>query len=60
MYYFWRMVDRVIYESDILLEVIDARMPNLTRNKKVENKIRRKRIRKKERQRRAMDRRQQS
>jgi hypothetical protein len=43
MYDFWRIVDRVIYESDILLEVVDARMPNLTRNKKVENKIRRKR-----------------
>jgi len=43
MHDFWRIVDRVIYESDILLEVIDARMPNLTRNKKVENKIRRKR-----------------
>ena len=43
MYHFWRIVDRVIYESDILLEVIDARMPNLTRNERVENKIRRKR-----------------
>jgi len=43
MHHFWRIVDRVIYESDILLEVIDARMPKLTRNKKVENKIRRKR-----------------
>lgn len=43
MYYFWRMVDRVISDSDILLEVIDARMPDLTRNKRVENKIRRKR-----------------
>jgi len=40
---FWRIVDKVIYESDIVLEVIDARMPNLTRNKKVENKIRGKR-----------------
>jgi ribosome biogenesis GTPase A len=39
----WRIVDRVIDESDILLEVIDARMPNLTRNRKVEGKIRRKR-----------------
>jgi len=39
----WRIVDRVIYESDILLEVIDARMPNLTRNEKLENKIRQKR-----------------
>jgi ribosome biogenesis GTPase A len=43
MHDFWRIVDRVIYESDIVLEVIDARMPNLTRNKKVENKVRRKR-----------------
>ena len=39
---FWRIVDEVIYESDVLLEVVDARMPNLTRNKKVENKIQRK------------------
>lgn len=43
MYYFWRIVDKVIYESDIILEVVDARMPDLTRNKRVENKIRRKR-----------------
>lgn len=43
MYYFWRMVDRVICDSDILLEVVDARMPDLTRNKRVENKVRRKR-----------------
>jgi len=43
MHHFWRIVDRVIFESDILLEVVDARMPNLTRNKKVENMIRRKR-----------------
>jgi len=40
---FWGIVDNVIYESDVLLEVVDARMPNLTRNKKVENKIQRKR-----------------
>jgi hypothetical protein len=40
---FWRIVDSVIYESDVLLEIVDARMPNLTRNKKVENKIKRKR-----------------
>ena len=43
MYHFWRTVDRVIHESDILLEVIDARMPNITRNERVENKIRLKR-----------------
>ncbi len=40
---FWEVVDQVIYESDVLLEVVDARMPNLTRNKKVENKIQSKR-----------------
>jgi ribosome biogenesis GTPase A len=40
---FWKIVDRVIYESDILLEIIDARMPNLTRNEKLENKVLRKR-----------------
>jgi len=40
---FWRIVDNVIYQSDVLLEVVDARMPDLTRNKKVENKIQRKR-----------------
>jgi len=40
---FWRIVEEVIDISDVLLEVVDARMPNLTRNKKVENKIQRKR-----------------
>jgi len=39
----WKVIDEVISESHVLLEVVDARMPNLTRNKKVENKIRRKR-----------------
>jgi ribosome biogenesis GTPase A len=43
MHRFWRIVDKVIFESDILLEVVDARMPNLTRNKKAESMIRRKR-----------------
>ena len=40
---FWRIIDNVIYQSDILLEVVDARMPDLTRNKNVENKIQRER-----------------
>ncbi len=40
---FWNIVQDVIYQSDVLLEVVDARMPNLTRNKKVESLIRRKR-----------------
>jgi hypothetical protein len=36
-------MDKVIYDSDIILEVVDARMPNLTRNEKLENNIRGKR-----------------
>ena len=40
---FWRIVDNVIYQSDVLLEVVDARVPDLTRNRNVENKIQRKR-----------------
>ncbi len=40
---FWKILDNVIYQSDVLLEVADARMPDLTRNKKLENKIQRKR-----------------
>jgi ribosome biogenesis GTPase A len=40
---FWRIVRDVIFQSDVLLEVVDARMPNLTRNKKVESLIKRKR-----------------
>jgi ribosome biogenesis GTPase A len=37
------VVDEVIDESDILLEIVDARVPNLTRNRRVESKIWRKR-----------------
>jgi len=40
---FWRIMDKVIYDSDIILEVVDARMPNLTRNENLEDNIRRKR-----------------
>jgi hypothetical protein len=40
---FWKILDNVIYQSDVLLEVADARMPDLTRNKKLENIIQRKR-----------------
>lgn len=36
---FWRLVDEVISECNIVLEVIDARVPELTRNKKVEGRI---------------------
>jgi ribosome biogenesis GTPase A len=38
---FWRVVGDVIDRSDLLLEVVDARMPYMTRNKKVENMMRR-------------------
>jgi ribosome biogenesis GTPase A len=40
---FWKVLNNVIRQSDILLEVIDARMPELTRNIKIENTIIRKR-----------------
>lgn len=39
---FWKILYNVIYQSDVLLEVADARMPDLTRNKKLENIIQRK------------------
>ncbi|MFH1623307.1 MAG: GTPase [Candidatus Aenigmatarchaeota archaeon] len=39
---FWKVVDSVIDRSDVLLEVVDARMPYLTRNRIVENRILRK------------------
>jgi len=36
---FWKAADRVIDQSDVLLEVVDARMPYMTRNRNVENRI---------------------
>ena len=36
---FWKHVLRVIKESDIILEVLDARMIEKTRNKELENKV---------------------
>lgn len=38
---FWDVVNKVIDESDIVLEVLDARFPEETRNKEIENKLRR-------------------
>jgi len=39
MHDFWKAADKVIDQSDVLLEVVDARMPYLTRNRNVENRI---------------------
>jgi ribosome biogenesis GTPase A len=36
---YWRIVNRVIEQADILLEVVDARMVDETRNKEIENKV---------------------
>ena len=36
---FWDLVNRVIRDADILLEIVDARFPELTRNEEIEKKI---------------------
>jgi hypothetical protein len=36
---YWVLVNRVIASSDIILEVLDARMVELTRNREIENKV---------------------
>ncbi len=36
---FWRVVNQVIRDSDILIEVLDARFPQLSRNEEIEQKI---------------------
>jgi len=37
---FWRVVNKVIGNADILLLVLDSRMPDLTRSREIEHKIR--------------------
>lgn len=36
---FWKVVNKVIDQSDIILEVMDARQIDLTRNAEIENKV---------------------
>lgn len=36
---FWRVVNEVIRDSDVILEVLDVRFPEETRNREVEDKI---------------------
>jgi ribosome biogenesis GTPase A len=39
---FWFIVNKIIDDSDIIIEVIDARFPEDTRNKEIEDKIKKK------------------
>ncbi|MGM5483126.1 MAG: GTPase [Nanobdellota archaeon] len=36
---FWRVVNNVIVKADVIVEVIDARFPDMSRNKEIEDKI---------------------
>ena len=36
---YWKVLEKIIEESDIILEVLDARMPELSRNKELEELI---------------------
>ena len=36
---FWKIVNEVIRNSDIIVEVLDARFPKISRNEEIENKI---------------------
>jgi len=36
---FWGVVKRIIEKADIVLEILDARMPEITRNKRLESYV---------------------
>lgn len=36
---YWKIINNVIERSDVLLEVLDSRLPELTRNREIEEKI---------------------
>ncbi len=36
---FWKIVNAVIQQSDVLLEILDSRLPDMTRNPEVEEKV---------------------
>ncbi|MBU5689681.1 MAG: GTPase [Candidatus Aenigmatarchaeota archaeon] len=36
---YWKIVEEVINQVDVVLEIVDARMPELTRNKKIESMV---------------------
>ncbi len=39
---YWKVIEKIIDESDIILEVLDARMPELSRNEEIERLVKRK------------------
>ena len=36
---YWQVIDKIINECDVILEVLDARMPDLSRNAEIEKKV---------------------
>jgi len=39
---YWKVIEKIINDSNIILEVLDARMPELSRNKKIEEIVKEK------------------
>jgi len=36
---FWNVVNKIIRESDVIMQVLDARFPEETRNTEIEDKV---------------------